>query len=230
MAAAGLPADQESVARWLYRFGTHPRGPAIERDFGMDDEPLTVLGLANGGRARRRLEAHFDATTYKGWISFARSGDAPQREPACKLYVSPRPEALAAAFPIIADVFAGAKVRSFKVGRGLQGILRPDKIVAYFDDRAHLDDTARTLTRRLRGVPPQGTPFTQDAGGDGLLSAGVDPPAGSEGVSWRAWITKKLARGLIVTRRIDRVGAALDSIRVAGVDPESWAPAEGIFQ
>ncbi|HEY5711734.1 MAG TPA: hypothetical protein VIT38_07550 [Allosphingosinicella sp.] len=223
MAAAGLPADQESVARWLYHFGTHPAGPALERDFGMDDEPMAVLGLTRGGPARARIERHFDASTHKGWISFARAGAPALTAPACKLYVSPRPEALASAFPIVADVFAGARIRSFKVGRGLQGLLRPDKIVAYFDDRAHLDETARHLARRLRHCSPQGVPFTEDAGGDGLLSAGVDPPDPGEGASWRAWITRKLAKGLIVTRRIDRVGAALDSIRAAGVDPETWA-------
>lgn len=222
MAAAGLPADQESVARWLYHFGTHPAGPALERDFGMDDEPMAVLGLTRGGRCRARLERHFDSSTHKGWISFARSGEAALTGPACKLYVSPRPEALAHAFPIVADVFAGARIRSFKVGRGLAGLLRPDKIVAYFDDRAHLDETARLLARRLRDCPPQGVPFTADAGGDGLLSVGVDPADPSEGASWRAWITRKLARGLIVTRRIDRVAAALDSLRASGVDPETW--------
>jgi hypothetical protein len=222
MAAAGLPADQDSVSRWLYHFGTHPAGPALERDFGMDDEPMAVLGLTRGGRPRALLERHFDASTHKGWISFARAGAPAITAPACKLYVSPRPEALASAFPIVADVFAGARIRSFKVGRGLQGLLRPDKIVAYFDDRAHLDDTARLLARRLRQCPAQGVPFTAEAGGDGLLSAGVDPPDDSEGASWRAWITRKLARGLIVTRRIDRVGAALDFIRAAGVDPETW--------
>ena len=89
---------------------------------------------------------------------------------ACKLYVSPRPSAVADVFPRAADVFAGAGVRSFKVGRGIEGLLRPDKIVAYFDDREALQAVARDLARRLRRAVPQGTPFTCDAGGDGLLS------------------------------------------------------------
>lgn len=225
IAAAGLPADREVVARRLYRFGTHPRGPAIERDFGLDDEPMAVLGLAPGGSARRCLEAAYEPSTHPGWISFARGAAAAGRAPRYKLYVSPRPEALARAFPIVAEAFASAGVRSFKVGRALHGLLRPDKIVAYFDDRAHLGAVANMLEARLSGCRAQGTPFTADAGGDGLLSWGVDPADPTAGASWRAWITRRLALALTTTERGDRIAAALDSIRDAGVDPERWAPA-----
>src|SRR5688572_16251176 len=185
MAAVGLPGDADIVARWLYRFGTCPRGPAIERDFGLDDEPMAVLGLTRGGRSRRCLDAAYEATTHPGWISFGDEAIAADAAPACKLYVSPMPDSLPRAFPIVAETFAGASVRSFKVGRGLHGLLRPDKIVAYFDDRSHLDDVARTLGALLDGCRAQGTPFTADAGGDGLLSWGVDPPDWTEGASWR---------------------------------------------
>ena len=230
MTAAGPLADPEDVASRLYRFGTLPRSPALERDFGMDDEPMAVLGLTSNGRARRCLEASFDASTFRGWISFALAAAPPTAAPACKLYVSPRPEALALAFPVIAETFAAARVRSFKVGRGLAGLLRPDKIVAYFEDRAHLGDVARTLEALLHGCPVQGTPFTAEAGGDGLLSWGADPSDPAEGASWRARITRRLARALTTSRRADRVTAALDDIRTAGVDPKSWAPAGGALQ
>jgi hypothetical protein len=230
MAAAGRPHDHEIVARRLYRFGTHPRGPAVERDFGLDDEPMGVLGLTKGGRSRRCLEAAYEATTHPGWISFAQAASPAQAAPTCKLYVSPMPEALASAFPIIAETFASAGVRSFKVGRALEGLLRPDKIVAYFDDRAHLQAVALTLETRLLGCRPHGTPFTADAGGDGLLSWGVDPADWTAGPSWRSWITRRLAVALTTTKRADRVVAALEDIREAGVDPEQWAPTGSAFQ
>ena len=234
LAGAGLAADgradPETIASWLYRFGAYPRGPAIERDLGLDDEPLAVLGLTRGGAPRRRLESLYEASTYRGWISFTLSGAPPQGAPACKLYVSPAPPALAGAFPLIAESFAAGAVRSFKIGRGIEGLLRPDKIVAYFDDRAHLDAVAARLAATLHGCPVQGTPFTADAGGDGLLSWGADPPDWTEGASWRSWITRRLARSLAGTDRADRVGAALDDIREAGVDPERWAPIGGRLQ
>src|SRR5215207_2975436 len=99
MAASGLPAEPAVVARWLYRFGTVPRGPAMDRDFGPDDEPMAVLGMTMGGGARRLLEEAYVAASHQGWYSFARMSTRTQIAAVCKLYVSPRPEALADAFP-----------------------------------------------------------------------------------------------------------------------------------
>lgn len=232
MAASSLLEDPALVAQWLYRFGTLPRGPAIERDFGPDDDPMAVLGMTIGGVARRRLEASYEATSFSGWYSFARSTLPEQFAPACKLYISPRPEALAHAFPRIADALVRAEVRSFKVGRGIEGLLRPDKIVAYFDDRAHLAAAAAALEQSLMECPVQGVPFTAEVGGNGLLSSGVDPPPGSVAVSWRSWVTKRLASSL--TARVAehpevRVAGALADMRLAGVDPQSWQPNADVF-
>lgn len=224
-----VPAD---VAHWLYRFGTVPRGPALDRDFGPEDDPMTVLGLTVAGAVRRRLEAVYEATSYAGWYSFARSGSPAQLSAACKLYVSPRPEALADAFPRIADQFVRSEVRSFKVGRGLEGLLRPDKIVAYFDDRGHMEAVAAALELSLRGFPAQGVPFTAEMGGNGMLSAGVDPPTGNALVSWRVWITRKLANSLTARRAAqsdDPVQGVLADIRLAGVDPDRWEPGADAF-
>ena len=147
--------------------------------------------------------------------------------------MSPRPEALADAFPRIVDELVRAGVRSFKVGRGIEGLLRPDKIVAYFEERAHMEAVAGALDRSLRGCPPQGAPFTCEAGGNGLLSSGVDPPPGSTATSWRAWVTKRLAASLMARRATpceDPVAAALADIRLHGVDPERWVPNADAFR
>ncbi len=225
MAAAHREAEPGVLARFLYRFGTVPRCPAIERDFGPDDDPMGVLSLTVGGQARRTLDAVFNATSSDGWYSFSRIPTEARLQSVCKLYVSPRPEALADGFPRIAMVFAESGVRSFKVGRGIEGLLRPDKIVAYFEDHAHRADVAEALIRALPGCPAQSVPFTAEAGGDGLLSSGVDPPVGDTPTSWRAWVTEKLASVLTASSAKnvdDRVSVALEGIRAAGVDPCSW--------
>jgi hypothetical protein len=225
-AGPGL-ADPADVARWLYRFGTLPRGHAIERDFGPGDDPMIVLGLTAGGRSRRLLDAAYQPTTTPGWYSFYGVGGPAPSMPACKLYVSPRPDALPDAFPAIAEAFVRAGVRSFKVGRGIEGVLRPDKIVAYFEERAHLERAVEVLGRALQGCPAQGVPFTAEAGGDGLISWGVDPLGGRLGVSWRSWITRRLAASLAAPRRrqpVDRVAIALADLRGAGVDTDRWQP------
>ena len=233
MAASGFWTEPAVVAQWLYRFGTVPRGPAIDRDFGPEDDPMAVLGMTVGGGARRLLETAYEATSLQGWYSFARTPVRAQIEAVCKLYVSPRPEALADAFPRITDAFVRSHVRSFKVGRGIEGLLRPDKIVAYFEDRAHMEDVAGELDRSLRGCPAQGVPFTAQAGGNGLLSSGVDPPAGDAAASWRSWVTKRLAASLTAQRGmtpVDLVAGALADIRLAGVDPDLWLPSADAFR
>ncbi len=224
--AAGLNvAETTRLARWLYRYGTVPCSPEIGRNFGHGDDPMAVLGLTPGGAARQILEVSYEATTFPGWLSFARDSGPVAGQAACKLYVSPQPAALAAAFPAIAEIFARMNVRSFKVGRGIDGLLRPDKVVAYFNDRAALGRVARELAGRLAGCAAQPVPFTAEAGGDGLLSWGTDPPLGTDGMSWRSWITRRLAEGLMRARPAsgsDAVAAALRHVAAQGVECATW--------
>lgn len=232
MAAAHRQAEPGELARFLYRFGTVPRSPAIERDFGPDDDPMGVLSLTSGGQARRILDTVFNATSFDGWYSFSRVPADARLQSVCKLYVSPRPEALADAFPRIAAVFAESGVRSFKVGRGIEGLLRPDKIVAYFEDQAHQADVAAAVIQALTGCPAQGVPFTNEIGGDGIVSAGIDPPAGDTPTSWRACVTERLASAVSASPAMDvedRVSAALEGIRAAGIDPFSWTLIDDAF-
>jgi hypothetical protein len=232
MAASARSHDVATVAQWLYHFGTVPRGPAIDRDFGPDDDPLAVLGMTMGAATRRALEAAFEATSLVGWYSFARTGAAVQMAPSCKLYVSPRPEALADAFPRIVREFVRSDLRSFKIGRGIEGLLRPDKIVAYFDDAAQMAVVASALEQTLRGCPAQGAPFTSDIGGDGLLSLGVDPPPGQQAASWRSWVTRQLAESLVSHSALataTRVTAVLEDMHSRGVDSHRWLPSATSF-
>jgi hypothetical protein len=178
------------------------------------------------------MEAAYDATTLPGWYAFSRRHTPVQLTAACKLYVSPRPEALADAFPQIVAELVEASVRSFKVGRGSDGLLRPDKVIAYFDSRSELDTVARGLERGLRGCPAQGVPFTAELAGDGLLSWGVDPPLGHPAMSWRAWVTGRLAERLVAHQAVslpDPVDATLGDMRRAGVDPNGWLVSPGAF-
>ncbi len=233
LAASIFWTEPALAEHWLYRFGTMPRGSAVERDFGAGDGPIAVFGLSPGSRTRRMLEAAYEATSLEGWYSFARRPARAKMVAACKLYVSPRPEALVDSFPRIADVFMLSEVQSFKVGRGVEGLLRPDKIIAYFEDHAHMQDTADVLGRSLRGCPAQGVPFTAEVGGNGLLSCGVDPPVGDVAASWRSWITKRLAGSLTTQRGLghgDLVTVALADIRLAGVNPDLWLPTADFFR
>lgn len=225
LAARLEDAETPELARFLYRYGGLPRTPELQRNFGYGDDPMAVLGLTKGGAARELLERCYETTTFPGWLSFAYDGVPLTDQAACKLYISPMPVALAAAFPLIANVFAQFKVPSFKIGRGLDGLLRPDKIVAYFDDFNSLSKVSNDLRRCLRGCAAHPVPFTADAGGDGLLSWGIDPPLGSDGLSWRSWITRRLAEGLVLNRAThcrDAVSGALSHVTALGVNASTW--------
>ena len=224
--AALSSADPQRLAWRLYAYGTVPRSPAFDLDFGPGDDCLAVLGLTPQGGVRARLAEDYEASTSPGWLGFGRRARAGDEPPAFKLYVSPQPEALATAFPTLADVLARLEVRSFKVGRGVAGLLRPDKIVAYFDDMGHLLQTADALARGLADCPAQGVPFTAELAGDGLLSWGMDPPPtpGDPPVSWRSWIAGRLAAAIVAVRRVgeDPGPAVLARLSEDGI--EGWAP------
>jgi hypothetical protein len=82
-------------------------------------------------------------------------------------------------------------------------------------------------------------PFTAAVTNDGLLSWAIDPPRGRgsgarDPVSWRSWITGRLAEHLVAGRGGGSDDAepwqvALARVRLDGVDPTTWVPGPGIF-
>jgi hypothetical protein len=151
-----------------------------------------------------------------------------------KLYVSPLPESLAGGFAAVLDALTAAHAFQFKVGSNAPGLLRPDKIVAYFHRFESLAEAAEIVRQRLDGAPAHGVPFTSEIGGGGLLSWGVDPPrftgwAASEGPSWRFWVARRLAAALLaahdgVPEAVEPYRFALERLGLEGVDTATWTP------
>jgi hypothetical protein len=230
-------ADVPVLAHRLYGFGAIPRHARWDLLLDSADDVVGLLGLSRGGHAHRLLCGDYEAATDPHWLSWARLGEqSRQPAPLYKLYISPRPEALVDAFPAVVAVLASTEVRSFKVGRGVLGLLRPDKLVAYFADVHHLQHVARALARVLDGCPPHGVPFTTDTGADGLLSWGIDPPpreslAGAlHRESWRYWVTNRLAANVIRAQReagtVEPWEFALDRLSLEGIDTTTWMAAD----
>lgn len=234
-------ADVGVLSRRLYGFGTIPRSPRWERLVGPADDTAAMLGLAPGGRAQRALD-DYEGMINAGWLAWSRrvEGDLTRPTLPFKLYVSPRPESLAECLPVVAGILAERSVWSFKVGRGVLGLLRPDKVIAYLEDFGELERLAGALAAALGGCAAHGVPFTAEASPDGLLSWGMDPPSGERLLdalpqeSWRLWVTNRLAGGLIHAQAagdstVEPWEFALDRLALEGVDPATWLPADTIW-
>ena len=116
-----------------------------------------------------------------------------------KLYASPVCEELRAGFSALVRSVTESAAFHFKVGRDAYGLLRPDKMVAYFWDFADLQAAAASLLEKLEGCPAQGVPFTAEIGGEGLIYLGCRPPCGES------------IRSLARTRKL-----ALESVQPVG--------------
>ena len=148
-----------------------------------------------------------------------------------KLYVSPGLDETAEALQASAEILGQSPgIRGLKLGRGISGLTRADKLVAYFSRIDDLQEAGCRLHRRLEGCLVHGVPFTAELSPDGLLSWGADPPRKAPGQpgSWRLWLADKLATYLTAARRT-KVSApiwrfALGRLRLDGVNPDTWAP------
>src|SRR5439155_4976616 len=139
-----------------------------------------------------------DQFPWFGWMPAAhlrrsRAAGAPSTKriykPVYKLYVSARPECARDALLVAAPEVFRSRALALKTGAGLHGVLRPDKMVAYFRSHDDLADAAMRLRQQLRGLTAHGVPFTTSIGTDGLLSWGIDPPSasGDDPVKRQSW-------------------------------------------
>ena len=235
-----LAVDDPILLSWrLYTYNHRPLTPRWQRLLPSSEAVERYLGIAAGGACRKHLDRSWISTGTAPWLSWrARSRPGTERSetsagPTWKLYVSPLPEALAEGFGAVLEALAAGRASHFKVGANAAGLLRPDKIVAYFPSFERLAAAAEVVTRRLEGAPAHGVPFTSEIGGAGLVSWGVDPAkeetAWGDGESWRQWLTNRLARALLSARASGAEGVepwrfAVDRLRLEGVDTDTWTP------
>ena len=235
--AEQLPIDDApELASRLYAYNTVPITPRWRARLASAEAVRRFLGAA------RELRGWTPSSAANGyWQTWHRSsGEASTH----KLYISPSPEALATSFAAIVSALAASGTTQFKVGTTAHGLLRPDKIVAYYPSFDRLAAAAAVVEEALRGVPAQGVPFTAPVGADALLSWGADPPRSSSaaltgGGSWRYWLVHRLARG-IVSCGTDNCGTdnpvgprsqfALDRLALEGVDVERWVPSASLWR
>lgn len=253
-------SDPLQLSIRLYNFHRLPVTSQWKNAFPDPKAVATRLGVDDGGRYAEFVARHWHAVTDAGraqetaapegtgWLSWSArewSSASIETPPIThKLYVSPMPEFIENVFAITLRTLSDARALQIKIGADAEGLLRPDKIVAYFDGRDDLRHAADALASRLQGCPAHGVPFTAPLDDDGLLSWGVDPPASQQLLnwqpreSWRLWLTNRLANALLTAKRAPSTGAqprqpwqdALERLRLEGVDTDAWTPHESLWR
>ena len=238
--------DASLLAARMYFYNREPASPHLVSEFPTEEELARRLGVLEetktGARMKRRWMEGTEDPENPGWRVWKnrhkRSGKAGL---GYKLYVSPRTEVIGQAFAATVATFSETAVPQFKVGRNIYGIVRPDKLVAYFSTEQHMRETAARLNRRIAGMAAHGVPFTCELYGEGLISWGMDPPRRTqvlpwqERQSWRLWVVNRLATALLAAKAQTSHAAepwrfAIDRARLDGIETESWTPSPDIFQ
>jgi hypothetical protein len=236
--------DASTLGARIYFYNREPASPQLMSEYPTEAEVARRLrvsqGTESGDRLRRKWAEMPADPTNAGWRVWKRKHQGKSGS-GYKLYVSPRAEALFEAFAAAAETFGETGVQRFKVGRDVYGMLRPDKLVAYFSTEEQLRQTAERLFRRIGGMAAHGVPFTCELHGDGLLSWGMDPPKRTqvlpwqERQSWRLWVVNKLATALLAAKAqaspmVEPWKFALERVRLEGIETNSWTPSPDIFR
>lgn len=236
--------DASTLGARIYFYNREPASPRLVSEYPTEAEVARRLGVSEGTESGDRVSrkwAEMPADPANaGWRVWKRKHKGKSGS-GYKLYVSPRAEALSEAFSAAAETFGETGVQRFKVGRDIYGILRPDKLVAYFPREEQLRETAERLFGRIGGMAAHGVPFTCELHGDGLLSWGMDPPKRTqvlpwqERQSWRLWVVNKLATALLAVKTqsshaVEPWKFALERVRLDGIETNSWTPSPDIFR
>ncbi|MBV7329547.1 hypothetical protein KFU94_15130 [Chloroflexi bacterium TSY] len=244
--------DVIKLSARLYFYNRWPASPYWHSAFSTPNAVANHLKITSTDSSQSILERNWSRVSppppYDGWLTWA-SRTMPSRSQnndvgVCKLYISPECRHIRDAFHTTVEVLTDSAASRFKIGKDIYGLLRPDKIVAYFGSFEEMEATAHQLAHKLEDCPAHGVPFTVEIAGDGLLSWGVDPPRKEQGPnwygpeSWRLWITNRLATSMLAAKQsrttplktdevtpIEPWQFALERLRLEGVDTETWTPA-----
>jgi hypothetical protein len=239
--------DVMELSDVLYRYNSLPFTASWAQRIPDRETLVEFLGIQSGGRLRRNLDRDWSPVRSKEnpseWLSWeAREiATTTKSRSGYKLYLSPRPAHLRAAFEVFHPAITAAGAHNFKIGGNVRAVLRPDKLVAYFHERAALDEAASLIAKQLAGCPAQGVPFTAEFSAGSLVSWASDPPeldsdpAWIRRQSWRTWICSHLASALVMAKAAQKINQktgretdtaawlfALDRLRLEGVDTSTW--------
>lgn len=233
--AEALPVDDALVlSERLYAYNRIPVSGHWRRLLPDQDAVEAHLGIGRYPLAGI-IDAHWDRvhTRDGAWMAWSRRGPLQTtRFPAYKMYVSPSCAALPIIFSAVASGFSASACVHWKVGSSARDLLRPDKMVAYFQTLKDLQEAAAALESELSGFEAHGVPFTAQVGETGLLSWGIDPVPEMhllpwlQQESWRILICRCLGASIALAKQcagpVSPAQFARERLRLEGIDPDTW--------
>jgi hypothetical protein len=235
--------DASALSARLYNYNRAPTSPRWRELLPGPAAVIRYLGIEDDLAAPRGWTRVEHGANESPWLAWQSQRAIPKGNNGSgatyKLYVSPTSDALREAVQAVIAAVGVSKAVNFKVGSDVYGLLRPDKMVLYFQQFVELQETAERITQKLEKCPVQGVPFTAELAGGGLLSWGIDPPAEKQTVpwlerqSWRLWIANRLATALLLARNSSETNIppwrfALERLRMEGVDTQTWTPSQNL--
>jgi hypothetical protein len=227
----------KTVANRLYTYNTIPWDSSLKINFSehTDIRDFVFSASANSFISLLNKEWHLindPETDY--WLGWTRRHFANTSPTIYKLYISPVIHDLPQVINVVLPILTSSAAFSFKIGNSIQGLLRPDKMVLYFNDKSSLLQTGEELKDKLKDYRVQGVPFTAQIDDKGILSWGVDPPGSDilesiEGGSWRCKVTDQIALAVVQSKTEDldqrqTIDFISSRLFVAGINPYDWTP------
>ncbi len=240
--------DTTKLSARMYFYNRLPTSPEWLNRLPTPEAVAMHLGIHEGGPNRHMLRRNWSGVSlspqlngWRMWRPRHEEGRTMKQRTTYKLYVSPACEFLREVFGTTLSVFMTVQPTRFKVGLDVYGMLRPDKLVAYFGTFEQLQAAADLLANKLKGCPAHGVPFTAEIADDGLLSWGMDPPrdqqilSWQERESWRLWLTNRLAVALLGAKTAQSTTIApwqfaMGRVELEGVNTTTWTPTQTIWE
>jgi hypothetical protein len=231
--------DLRSIAGRLYTYNTIPWDASMKNAFENTQDVYTFLFSKMGKSSREKMQQQWytvPGNEKGGWLSWRKNSREnvlnASSEQTYKLFISPLIHDVPEVFRHFVSSISDSEAFSFKAGGSLQGLLRPDKIVAYFYSQEALFKTAGLLQEKLEGFQPHGVPFSAQLDQKGILSHGTDPPEAdvllsTEGGSWRSFITDQLALAILQAKKSllnwpQTMSLIRARLLTAGIDSYCW--------
>lgn len=232
-------AQVRELADRLYAYNRIPASPRWRRLLCDRARVQSFLGIDRGSLAATLYAGWvpLPADSTDGWIAWRSKRLAPKGgSRTYKLYLSPTCAAVGSVLGSVVEAASRFNAFHWKIGNDVNGLLRCDKLILYFQSFTELQTAAAHLIEKLAGCPSQGIPFTGELESRGLISWGIDPPREQRSVpwlereSWRGRICNRLASALILAKSAQRSKISpsrFAAVRVAleGIDTDTWTPA-----